>query len=231
MIRAIALDDEPPALEIIQSFCDRLDNISLKKTFTKTTAAANYLSNNEVDLIFLDINMPSVNGMDFYKSLPDPLIVIFTSAYSEYAAESYEVQALDFLVKPFTFKRFFQAVTKAEEYIRQKKNALPDNQDQLVLKVEYGLQKISLADIDFIEGLDNYLKIHLAQKSPLVVRMTLKTLLEKLPQPAFIRVHRSYIVPLNKVVSVRNKVITLQCGEEITIGSSYETAFLNTFGH
>ena len=231
MISAIALDDEPPALEIIKSFCGRIDSIDLKKVFTKTGEAFDYLEKSPVDLLLLDINMPSITGIDFYKKLSNEAMVIFTTSYSEYAVESYNLNALDYLVKPFTFKRFFQAIEKASEFHKLRQHALQSEQDFITLRVDYGLVKLPVAPIDFIEGLDNYLKIHSSNKKPVVVRMTMKALLEKLPSPAFIRVHRSYIVPLGKVATVRNKIITLSCGEEIPLGSSYEQEFMRFFGH
>jgi two-component system LytT family response regulator len=115
MITAIALDDERPALEVLDAFCSQVDIINLRKTFSKTGEANLFLEENPVDLIFLDINMPTVSGMDFYKSIPHPAMVIFTTAYNEYAVESYEMDAVDYLLKPFTFDRFLKSVTKAEQ--------------------------------------------------------------------------------------------------------------------
>lgn len=115
MIKAIALDDEPPALEIIETFCSRINFIYLQKTFTKTSEAFNYLEKNPVDLLFLDINMPSVSGIEFYRSIPQKMMVIFTTSYSEYAIESYNLSAIDYLLKPYTATRFLQAAEKAKE--------------------------------------------------------------------------------------------------------------------
>jgi len=229
MINAIALDDEPPALEIIETFCNKVDFIDLQKTFTKTGEAFKYLEKFPIDLLFLDINMPSVTGIEFYKSIPQKTMVIFTTSYSEYAIEGYNLNAVDYLLKPYTFKRFLQAAEKANERHRflTQSNA-PGKDEYLVLRADYGLVKIAAADILFIEGLDNYLKIHLQNQKPLVIRMTLKTILEKLSEKEFIRVHRSYIVPLNRIEAVRNKIIAI-AGEEIPIGSSYEEHFYALF--
>jgi DNA-binding LytR/AlgR family response regulator len=228
MIKAIALDDEPPALEVIETFCARIDLIELTKTFTKTSEAFSYFEKFPVDLIFLDINMPSISGIEFYKSIPQKAMVIFTTSYSEYAVESYNLNALDYLLKPFTFKRFEQAVQKAHEYLRlTQQQETPDGR-HLILRVDYSLVKILLDDILFIEGLDNYLKIHLLGQKPIVVRMTMKAIQEKLPPANFIRVHRSHIVSLAHIEAVRNKMIFI-AGDEIPIGSSYEENFFGVF--
>ena len=227
MIHAIALDDEPPALDILQLYCDKLGSISLDKVFSNTDEAYKYLEKFPVDVLFLDINMPSVSGIEFYKMLPHKVLVIFTTSYSEYAVESYNLNAVDYLLKPFSFSRFEQAVKKAEDLSRSqllKTSELPF----LMLRADYSLVKIVLSEILFIEGLDNYLKIHLDNQNPVVIRMTLKALLEKLPDNDFIRVHRSFIIPLNKVAAVRNKIITIGT-EEIPLGSSYEETFMARF--
>jgi DNA-binding LytR/AlgR family response regulator len=222
MIRAIALDDEPPALNVLQTFCDKVETIVLEKTFTGTGDALKYLEQFPVDLLFLDINMPALSGIDFYKSLPQKIMVIFTTAYSEYAVESYNLNAIDYLLKPFTFLRFQQAIDKADKYLRL------EQPKDLVLRVDYGLVKLVLTDILFIEAYDNYLKIHVLNLKPTIVRMTMKTLLCSLPGDLFIRVHRSYIVSLNHIEHVRNKVISV-AGQKIPLGSSYEEGFFQFF--
>ena len=227
MIHAIALDDEPPALDILHLYCDKLGSISLDKVFSNTDEAYKYLEKFPVDVLFLDINMPSVSGIEFYKMLPHKVLVIFTTSYSEYAVESYNLNAVDYLLKPFSFSRFEQAVKKAEDLSRSQllnTSELPF----LMLRADYSLVKIVLYEILFIEGLDNYLKIHLDSQNPVVIRMTLKALLEKLPSNDFIRVHRSFIIPLNKITVVRNKIITIGT-EEIPLGSSYEETFMARF--
>jgi DNA-binding LytR/AlgR family response regulator len=222
MIRTIALDDEPPALNVLQTFCDKVETIVLEKTFTGTGDALKYLEQFPVDLLFLDINMPALSGIDFYKSIPQKIMVIFTTAYSEYAVESYNLNAIDYLLKPFTFLRFQQAIDKADKYLRL------EQPKDLVLRVDYGLVKLVLTDILFIEAYDNYLKIHVLNLKPTIVRMTMKTLLCSLPGDLFIRVHRSYIVSLNHIEHVRNKVISV-AGQKIPLGSSYEEGFFQFF--
>jgi DNA-binding LytR/AlgR family response regulator len=228
MIKAIALDDEPPALSIIENFCRRTEGIELLKTFTAPGDALAYLKKFPVDLLFLDIQMPSVNGIDFYKSAGTDFMAIFTTAFTEYAVEGFNVSAIDYLLKPFTLARFQQAVARANEYYQYKKQSGPESSQYIFIRADYSLLKIALDDILYIEGLDDYLKIHLNAGSPVVARMTMKSILEKLPAQDFLRIHRSYIVPFKKVASYRNKSVSI-AAMELPVGSSYEEQFLKRF--
>ena len=225
MIKAIAVDDEPPALEILENYCRRTEKVELMKVFTSTSRALEYLEQFSADLIFLDINMPSISGLEFAKRIPQQSMVIFTTSYTEYAVESYSLNAVDYLLKPYTFARFQQAIEKAEAVQRFQQN---DRQQYLILRVDYSLIRIALPDILFIEGLDNYLKVHVRNQGPIVVRMTMKALQEKLPENEFVRVHRSYIVAISKIGSIRNKMIFIG-EEEIPLGTSHEKAFYALF--
>jgi len=226
MIRAIAIDDEIPALNVVKNFCAKIDFIDLQKVFYKPLEALQYLKQFPADLIFLDINMPSLSGINLYKSVPQKTPVIFTTAYSEYAVEGFNLNAIDYLLKPFTFERFEQAVNKVNHYYRVQQ-AIPDDKS-IFIRADYSLIKINTADILFIEGKDDYIKIHLENEKPITARMTLKTILEKLPAKEFARVHRSFVIPFSRIKSVRNKVIFIE-NEEIPIGSSYEADFLKYF--
>jgi DNA-binding LytR/AlgR family response regulator len=228
MITAIALDDEPPSLKIIENFCSRIDFVDLQKVFTKPNEALKHLRKFPTDLIFLDIQMPALTGIEFYKSIQQQTLAIFTTAYSDYAVEGFNVNAVDYLLKPFTFERFQAAVNKANDQysiLRQKKST---QSPSLYIRADYSLIKINVADILYIEGLDDYIKIHLPDKKPVVARLTMKAMIDKLNPEEFIRVHRSYIIPLSKVDSIRNKTISIG-GKEIPIGSSYEENFNNHF--
>lgn len=237
MIRAIALDDEPPALRVLTHFCQQVDFIDLQQTFTRTDEAQQHILQSGTDLLFLDINMPFISGTDFYRAISasaeQPPMVIFTTAYAEYAVEGFTLNAVDYLLKPFTFERFVQAVTKANDYFRwqQRRPDAPTSpaDDYLFIRADYTVYKVAFADILFIEGLDDYLKIHLASTTrPIVARMTMKAILEKLPDEQFIRVHRSYIVPFGRIDGIRNKTILL-AGRDIPIGASYEPTLLQRF--
>lgn len=228
MIKAIAIDDELPALKVIENFCSQTDVLVLEKTFNKPNEALKYINKFPVDLLFLDVNMPALKGTELYKALKQKTMVIFTTAYSEYAVEGFNLDAIDYLLKPFTFERFMKAVNKAAEYYNYTRQDTGKKEQFLFIRADYSLIKINIAEILFIEGLDDYLKIHIENKKPVVARMTMKAMLEKLPAGDFIRVHRSYIISFNRIDNVRNKIISV-AGEEIPIGSSYEESFMSRF--
>ena len=222
MMTCIAIDDEPLALQLISQYCNKIPFLKLEKVFTNPDEAIEYLKTTTVDLLFLDIQMPDITGIQLYKNLEKKPMVIFTTAYKDYAIEGFNVDAIDYLLKPFEYDRFLKAVYKAKEYLE-----FLSSQDlqlnSLYIKVNYEMMKINLKDIDLIEALDDYIKIHL-KPSPVLTLMTLKTMQEKLPSKEFVRVHRSYIVPLHKVEKFsKNKLIV--AGKEIPIGSSYADVY------
>lgn len=223
MMKAIAVDDEPLALNVIEHFCNQAGDIDLKITFTSPNDALKHLEKFPTDLLFLDINMPSLNGIELYKAIKQDTMVIFTTAYSEYAVQSYELSAIDYLLKPFTQDRFEQAVAKAREYFQYIHKQTPSS--YLFIRADYSLVKINIADILYIEGLDDYIKVHMQNQKTIVARMTMKGMMEKLPPTEFYRVHRSYIIPLKRIEQVRNKMIKIG-DTEIPIGNSYEQDFL-----
>lgn len=228
MIKAIAIDDEIPALSVIENFSARPGFIQLLKTFNKPSEAMAYLADNTINLIFLDINMPSVLGIDFYKSISQKAMVIFTTAYSQYAVEGFNLNAVDYLLKPFTYDRFLQAVQKAKDSLEYSQHKQSAGTQYIFIRADYSQVKINLTDILFIESLDDYLKIRLQNQKPLVARITMKSILKLLPPENFIRVHRSYIISLRHVQNIRNKTVTI-AGEAIPVGSSYEENLLKCF--
>lgn len=222
MIHCIAIDDEPLALQLISEYCSKISFLQLEKTFTNTDEAKAYLQNNQVDLLFLDIQMPDINGMQFYKSLAQKPPVIFTTAYKDFAAEGFNVDAVDYLLKPFEYDRFLKACYKANEYLE----FLSTQELQLnsiFVKVNYEIMKINLKDIELIEALDDYIKIYI-KPNPVLTLMTLKSIQEKLPSRDFVRVHRSFIVPLAKIEKF-SKTKLWTAGKEIPIGSSYSQVY------
>lgn len=228
MIRAIAIDDEPPALRVLEKYCGKVDLITLLKVFTRTDDAMKYLEKFPVDLIFLDIHMPAISGIDFIKSVKQDTMVIFVTAHSQYAVEGFNLNAIDFLLKPFSFERFQQAIKKANDFQALSTQSETVQEQYLFVRADYSLLKIPIADILFVEGLDDYIKIHIDKQKTVVARMTLKSIQEKLNSNTFFRVHRSFIVPLNRIDSVRNRIITIS-GTEIPIGNSYADTFFSVF--
>lgn len=222
MIHCIAIDDEPLALQLINEYCGKISFLQLDKVFTNTDEARVWLSQNKVDLLFLDIQMPDVNGLQFYKSLPNKPLVIFTTAYKDFAVEGFNVDAVDYLLKPFEYDRFLKAVYKSKEYLE-----FLSSQDlqlnSIFVKVNYEIMKINLKDIELIEALDDYIKLYI-KPNPVLTLMTLKSIQEKLPQRDFARVHRSFIVPINKIEKF-SKTKLVVTGKEIPIGSSYSYVY------
>jgi DNA-binding LytR/AlgR family response regulator len=221
MISCIAIDDEPLALSLIENYCSKIDFLKLRKTFTKTSEASEYLNKFPVDLLFLDIQMPDISGTEFAKSLDNSKLVIFTTAFSEYAVEGFNLNAVDYLLKPITFSRFEKAVNKSHNYLAFKNKKPDENDHSIFVRSDYRLCKIPVRDIRYIEGLDNYVRIFIENSRPIISHISLKAINEKLPGNTFIRVHRSFIINSRKDISYSNRNIHL--GEKkIPVGISYE---------
>ena len=211
MINCLAIDDETPALDILEDNIRRIPFLNLAGRCKNAYAAMESLQKTSVDLLFLDIEMPGISGLSFLKSLPNKPMVIFITAYRNYAVEGFELDVLDYLVKPVAFDRFLKAVNKALEYqgFKQKEGG-PVFPDFLFIHTEYQLTKVVLQEITYIEGLRNYIKIHFSDTTkPILSKLSLKAFEEKLPPGKFIRVHKSFIVSLDKISSIRNDVIRI----------------------
>lgn len=228
MINAIAIDDEPLALTVIEKLCSMSEIINLQKTFTQPNEALKHLRKFPADLIFCDIQMPAMTGISLVRSLPQNAMVIFTTAFSEYATVSYELNAIDYLLKPINQKRFTQAINKAQEYFDyiNKKEQTADK--SIFVRADFSLVKIPLADILYIEGLADYLKIYVKDRKTIVARMPMKDMMEKLPPNDFIRVHRSFILPFNQIEAVRGKTIYIG-DQEFPIGKTYVDDFFSRY--
>jgi DNA-binding LytR/AlgR family response regulator len=228
MINAIAIDDEPLALTVIKSLCDKSESINLLKTFTQPSEALKHLRKFPVDLIFCDIQMPAMTGISLVKSLQQTTMVIFTTAFSEYAAVSYELNAIDYLLKPINRKRFLQAIIKAQEYFDYINKKDHHTEKDIYIRADFNLVKIPLTDIMYIEGLADYLKIYIKDRKTIVARMPMKEMMEKLPSTDFIRVHRSFILPFSIIEAVRGTTIFI--GEkQFPIGRTYKDEFFNRY--
>jgi len=225
MIQCIALDDEPLALVVIQSFCDNLPYINLSHTFTQVSLAQKHIRRFPVDLIFLDIEMPDCNGFDFYKSINQKTMVIFITAYSNYAVQGFNINAIDYLLKPIELERFNTACSKAKDFFEYSNSirllGKSEIEDSLYVRSEYALIKIPYDTIQYLETMDDYIKIHTSENKTILTLMSMNKIVEKLPKEEFLRVHRSYAVSVSKISSKRGKTLFLK---EITIpiGSSYK---------
>ncbi|MCH5600105.1 LytR/AlgR family response regulator transcription factor [Niabella ginsengisoli] len=216
---AIAIDDEPIALEVIKSHASKVPFVELKATFTNAFEAVAYLQKYKIDLLFLDIKMPDISGIEFFKSLSSPPMVVFTTAYSEHAVEGFEVDAVDYLLKPFSLSRFLKACTKANELLSLK-NGNAKNEDYLFVKDGYEQVKVLYNDILYIEASGNYLNIFLTRNQKLMTRSTINDILLQLPESIFTRVHRSYIVANSKVSRYNKQSVFIDL-VEIPIGNTY----------
>jgi two-component system LytT family response regulator len=209
-INCLLVDDEPVALDLLEHFISRVYFLNLVKKCRNAIEAMQILEENHIDLLFLDIHMPDVNGIQFLKSLISKPAVIFTTGYKEFALEGYENDVVDFLLKPFDFERFLKAVNKANNLLSKtiRPPAIRQKPQQFIfVKADYKLVKINVDDIIFVEGLKDYIKIYTKQKLILTL-MSMTAIEEKLPSDDFFRVHRSYIISLSKIDSVsRHRVI------------------------
>jgi len=221
-LKCIAIDDEPLALELIAKYVTSFPDLNLVNTFEDAISGAEYLEKNTVDLLFIDINMPDITGLDLVRSLTVKPIVIFVTAYKNFAFEGFELQALDYLLKPIDFKRFSAAVNKAIDYYNYKNSAKENAADECIyVYSEYRMIKVELKDIEYIESMEDYIKIYLSSApKPILTLMTLKKVLEKLPVTSFRRIHRSYIVALKKIKAIHNRKVTL-ANAELTVSDSY----------
>jgi len=228
MIKAIAIDDEPLALELIETFCSRIDYIELIQKFTNTSEAEIFLNSTSADLLFLDIQMPDISGIDFYKALNCNILVIFTTAYSEYAVEGFNLDAVDYLLKPMNFNRFEKAVKKTRDYLEYINHYGHKDYQFLFVRSDYKLCRIPVSEIIYIEGMDNYVKIYTGDPRPVISHISIKELCTRLPQKRFMRVHRSFVINVKKNISYSNNYIYL--GEKkIPVGISYEENVRNFF--
>jgi two-component system, LytTR family, response regulator LytT len=212
MIRTIAIDDEPLALQLVNGYISKTPFLELSASFDNPIDAMEYLDSNSVDLIFLDIHMPDLTGIEFTRILENRPKIIFTTAYEKYALEGFKLEAVDYLLKPFNYEEFLKAARKAEKLIGLEKTAhdeIDANSEFLFLKSEYKIRRINFNEIKYIEGLKDYVKVYLQHEpKPILSLNSLKSLEAKLPSNKFMRVHRSYIVNLEKIDTIeRSRII------------------------
>ena len=237
MIRCLAIDDEPLALQQIVAYIGKVPFLKLAAQCQSALEARQYLENDTVDAIFCDINMPDLNGMDFVKSLVVPPLVVFTTAYSEYAVEGFRVNAVDYLLKPFGLQDFQRAANRLKDRFEasanptSSDNSLTSDDNTLFLKTDYRIIKVSIPDIVYIEGMSEYLKVWIdGEAKPIITLLSMKKIEERLPD-YFMRIHRSYIINLTKIQEVNKNRVIMGPDVYLPVGDLYKEGFqsyLNT---
>ncbi len=228
MINCIAIDDEPLALELLEDNISKLPFLKLAGSYDNAIDAMNAIQGQKIDLIFLDIQMPGLTGLQFIQSLTVKPMIILVTAYEKYALEGFNLEVTDYLVKPVSLERFMKACNKAKE-LYDLKNILPGvinktQADYFFVNVEYSLVKVTIDDIVYIEGLKDYIKIHLhSSQKPIVTRMPMKTIEEQLPDEKFIRIHKSYIVSVAFITAIRKTSLFLST-IELPVSDNYRDA-------
>ena len=230
MIRVLAIDDEPLALQQLAAYIKKITFLELVAECQSAIEAKEILNNENIDAIFCDINMPDLNGMDFVKSLSTPPLIVFTTAYSEYAVEGFKVDAVDYLLKPFGLDDFKRAANRLQERLEVRKQEpattiVSSEDDSIFVKTDYRVVKIAISDIRYIEGMSEYLKIHLESlPKPIVTLLSMKKMEEFLPTH-FMRIHRSYIINLKKIQEVNKNRVIMDSETYLPIGDNYKDAF------
>ena len=229
MIRCIAIDDEPLALDLVEDFVSKVPFLELVQSFSSALEALEILRNQTIDLLFLDIQMPDISGLQFIKSLENPPKVIFTTAYANHAVEGFNVDAVDYLLKPFTFERFLKAANKAQQHISTENtgNSPSSVASYMFVKSGYDMVKVDFHSIYYIEGLKDYVKIHTSEKM-VIALLSMKSLEDTLPSQ-FFRVHRSYIINFDHLESVSRRSL-LVAKTEIPLGDMYRDSFMAKLG-
>ena len=233
MIKVLAIDDEPLALRQLTTYISKVPFLELAGQCQSALQAREIMEHELIDAIFCDINMPDLSGMDFVRQLAAPPLVVFTTAYSEYAIEGYKVNAVDYLLKPFGMNDFLRAAMKVQEQYNLRHQNSPVNQSSPVnqqdgtifVKTDYRVVRISINDIRYVEGMSEYLKIHLEGQKPIITLLSMKKMEEYLPATQFMRIHRSYIVNLTKIQEVNKNRIILDAETYLPLGDLYKEQF------
>lgn len=230
-LRCLIIDDEPPALKVLTRYITSIDGLEIAGQCKNAIEALGVLQQKAVDVIFLDIKMPHIIGTDFLKNLSHPPKVIFVTAYREYAVDGFELDAVDYLVKPVSFERFFKAITKLNRVVGRETTAIPSdnvpsNNSFVYLKVDRDMKKIFVNDIQYIEGWKDYVKVFLTNNKYLLAKQSISAMENLLSDHKFIRVHRSYMVSFDKITGYNGTAVQLT-GQEIPIGRLYKQAVMD----
>lgn len=230
MIRCIAIDDEPLALRQLADYIAKTPFLELAGQCESAMQAIEMLENTPVDLLFVDINMPDLSGMEFVKSLESPPMIVFVTAYSEHALEGFRVNAVDYLLKPIGYSDFLKSANKAKalfETQRHKPDEVKSSKEFLFIKSEHKLLRINFDDIKYIEGMNEYIRLHITNAKPVMTLLSMKAIEEQLPTDRFMRVHRSYIVNLTKISVIERSRIIFDEKVYIPISEQYKAKFQN----
>ena len=230
MIKCLVIDDEPLALQQLASYVEKIPYFTLVAQCHGAVEAREIIDKERIDAIFVDINMPDINGMDFVKQLSAPPIVVFTTAYSEYAVDGYKVDAVDYLLKPFGLDDFKRAAAKVKKrYELENSAALSqanNDDDSIFLKTDHRVIRASIADIRYVEGMSEYLKIYIEGQRPVLMLLSMKRMEERLPA-YFMRIHRSYIVNMKRVKEVSRSRVVIDADTILPVGDIYKEALMN----
>jgi len=228
-IRCVAIDDEPLAVKKIAGYILKVPFLELVAECRSAAEAMSIMDKNDIQLLFIDINMPDISGMEFVKSLTNKPYVVFTTAYSEYAVEGFQVDAIDYLLKPITFSNFLKAANKVKNLMEltsnSQKESVKTSANHLFVKSDFKLIRIELNDIKYIESQHEYIKIHLINSNPVMTQLSLKSMEEQLPSDRFMRIHRSYIVNLAKVSMIERNRIVFDGKIYIPVSDQYKEKF------
>ncbi|MBR6945608.1 MAG: response regulator transcription factor [Prevotella sp.] len=229
MIRCLAIDDEPLALQQLTAYIKKIPFLELVDSCQSAHDAMLIMDREVIDAIFVDINMPDLNGIDFVKSLAVPPLIVFTTAYSEYAVEGFKVDAVDYLLKPFGLTDFQRAANKVKARYDQQNTAMisPVEDDTLFLKTDYKVIRIEVKDIRYVQSMSEYLKIFLEGRAkPVIVLLSMKKMEERLPSSQFMRIHRGYIINLSKIQEVNKNRVIMDEETYLPIGDNYKEVFM-----
>lgn len=229
LIRTLIIDDEFPARKLLSEYVSKVPNLQLCGTCENAIKAMEVMRTEPIDLILSDIQMPDLSGLELVKSMKEKPLVIFTTAYAEYAIDSYELEAVDYLLKPISFPRFLQAINKVTERMKAKrKENVPESTERgfFMVKADYKLYKIDYDNLLYVEGQSEYVTFHMKDKRRITAYYSLKKLEEELPANDFMRIHKSYIVSLSNIESVEGNMVSIN-GQKLAIGKNYKDALLS----
>ena len=228
MIRCIALDDEPFALQQIGAYIDKTPFLEKVALFNSALDVKETLNESQIDLMFVDINMPDISGMEFVKALENPPKVIFTTAYSDYAVDGFKVEALDYLLKPISYPDFYKSATRAKSWFEMNQSGpahVKSEEQFLLMKSDYRIVRINFKEITYIEAMGEYVKINLTGNKPVTTLLSMKLLEDQLPVDQFMRIHRSYIVNLTKISIIERNRIVFDGKIYLPVSEQYKNRF------